>query len=553
MKEYREALRRHCCASVLLGGAMLLASSFAPAMAVEWDLGGDVTVKFNSTASAGVGIRTVNPDANFIGTTNGGNEIGGENFDDGNLNYRRGDVFSASVRMMHEVDLRWQNYGAFTRFSYFYDAINNDASSTRRTPLSQSARHSIGRGISLYDAYVFGDFEVGNSPISVRLGNQVINWGEALFRIGGISQTNALDVGRVVTPGTNIREAYLPSPMIYANLGVVEGVSLEAYYQFQWRRTQLVPTGSFFSTDDLTGPGAQGLFFAADPGGSGLTAQQLIAFSLGIPKLNDVGPKDQGQFGLAARYYIEPLSAELSAFYLRYHSKTPYISGQSVLLPAAPWVAAGYFGYFPENIDLYGASLSLPVGPVAVGAEVAYQPDYPVMLADAVMPAIIFAPTTVLGVARADRWNAIANAAVTVGPSMDYIGQVPGWIGADTIDLIGEVGAVNYSGRKPLGVDGDMFAWGVNLATTATYTNAFGTEITLKPGFSLVYDVNGVSMDRGSAASYVQGHRGLTVGVTGVYRDTLTAAINYTNNKGGGTYRRDSDRDYVTLTASYSF
>lgn len=552
MKSDRESLRRHRRIAALMGGALLTTAIFAPAMATEWEMG-DVKLNLNSTASAGMGIRTVNPDANYIGVTNGGNDVGGENFDDGDLNYRRGDIFSASVRMMHEVDLRWQNYGAFTRFSYFYDAVNNDADSTRRTPLSESARHRMGRGISLYDAYVFGDFEVGNSPLSVRVGNQVINWGEALFRTGGIAQTNAFDVSRVVTPGTNIREAYLPSPMIYANLGVIEGMSLEAYYQFQWRRTELVPTGTFFSTDDLTGPGAQGLFFASDPGGSGLTAQQLIAFSLGIPKLNDVGPKDQGQFGLAARYYIEPLSAELSAFYLRYHSKTPYISGQSVLLPAAPWVAAGYFGYFPENIDLYGASLSLPVGPVAVGAEVAYQPNYPVMLADAVMPALIFAPTTVLGVARADRWNAIANAAVTVGPSMDYIGQVPGWIGADTIDLIGEVGAVNYSGRKPLGVDGDMFAWGVNLATTATYTNAFGTEITLKPGFSLVYDVSGVSMDRSSAAAYVQGHRGLTVGVTGVYRDTLTAAINYTNNKGGGTYLRNSDRDYVTLTASYSF
>lgn len=561
MREDRNALRRRGAgrrAGGLLAGLLLATSCLTPAMAEEWDMGG-VKLKLNSTLSAGMGIRTVNPDSNYIGVSNGGTDPGGVNFDDGNLNYKRGDIYSASVRMMHEVDVSYQNLGAFTRFSYFYDFVNSDADSTRRTDLTESARHRAGRGVDLYDAYVFGDFEVGNSPLNLRLGNQVINWGEALFRTGGIAQTNALDVARVVTPGTNIREAYLPSPMIYANFGIVPGLSVEAYYQFQWRRSKLLPMGTFFSTDDLTGPGAEGLFFAADPGGTGLTPEQLFLFGAGIPKLNDVGPKDQGQFGLATRYYVDPLSAEISAFYLRYHAKTPYLSATAIPLPFPVFAApTGYFAYFPENIDLYGASVSLPVGPLSVAAEVAYQPDYPVMLADAVTAAVTQAfltglPATVYGVTPANRWNAIANAALSIGPGLEYLGQTPGWIGADTIDLIGEVGAVSFSGARPAGVTGDMFAWGTNLAVSATYTNAFGTEITLKPGVSIAYDVNGVAIDRASAGTYIEGKRSLTVGLTGVYRDTLTAAINYTNSTGGGTISRNSDRDYVTLTASYSF
>lgn len=547
----RSAARHVAClaAGTLIAGL----SATMPASAAEWQLG-DVDVNLKSTVSAGLGVRVVSANGDNISVLNGGRDtsVAAENFDDGNLNFDRGDVFTASTRMLHELDIKRDNLGAFVSVGYFYDFINNDADSTRRTDLSRSARHQAGRGFDLYDAYVYGDFEPFGAPLNVRLGNQVINWGEALFRAGGIAQTNAVDVSKLVTPGTNIREGYLPSPMAYFNLGVMPGLSLEAYYQFKWRETELVPVGTFHSTEDLLGRGAEGMFFAGDPGGVGLTA----AMAAGIPRLESDEPKDSGQYGVAARYFIDDLATEVSAYYLRYHSKTPYLGATSSWFFVG--FPTGYFAYFPEDIDLYGTSVSFPLGPVAIGAEAAYQPDYPVMLADSVTTAATIATLTgsgarVNGYTYADRWNFIANAALSIGPNLAYIGGLPSLIGADDISVFAETSLVTFPDEKPLGVTGDNTAWGLTLVTSATYTNVITSGLTLTPSINFNYDVNGVAIDRSSAGTPIDGKRALSLGVSANYRNAYSASVSYTNNMGGGLITRNSDRDFVSVTASYSF
>tara|TARA_R110002110_G_scaffold3104_30_gene16036 strand:+ start:4745 stop:6400 length:1656 start_codon:yes stop_codon:yes gene_type:complete len=536
----------------------------ASASAAEWKVG-NIDFNMKSTLSAGTGMRVSNPKASNISVFNGGTDTtpAAENFDDGNLNFRRGDIFTASVRMLHEIDASWENYGAFVSVGYFYDFINSSESSTRRTDLSDATRSLAGRRIDLYDAYIYGDFDVGGSPLTVRLGNQVINWGEALFRPGGVSQTNAVDVGKLVTPGTNIREAYLPSPMIYANLGLTSGLSVEAYYQFMWRETRLIPVGTFHSTEDILGDGAEGFFFAGDPGSTGLTAEQMITFGLGIPRLANKEPRNSGQYGAALRYYIEDIATEVSAYYLRYHMKTPSfgIEATGFLIPFPPFVAAapvGYYSYFPEGIDLYGTSVSFPIGDVAIGAEAVYQPDFPVLIDDPITPATIDALTSLStvrnnGFTRADRWGFNANAQVTIGPSLAYIGQLPSMIGADFIDVISEVSAVHFTGDKPAGTTKDMSSWGLTLVASATYSNVLTSGLTLKPNVNLNWGVNGTAIDQATAGTSVENTRALSVGVSADYRTKYTGSISYTNNMGGGTVTRNSDRDYVTLTASYSF
>ena len=91
----------------LLAGALTVGLGFAsPASAAEW-MFGDVRLNLKSTVSAGIGMRVVDPDGDLIAVSNGGRDatVAAENFDDGNLNFRRGDIFTASVRMLHEADL----------------------------------------------------------------------------------------------------------------------------------------------------------------------------------------------------------------------------------------------------------------------------------------------------------------------------------------------------------------------------------------------------------------------------------------------------------------
>ncbi|WP_421860806.1 DUF1302 domain-containing protein [Parvibaculum sp.] len=555
LKKWPSSRRSRC----LLAGALITAvGAAAPASAADFKFG-NIDVNFKSTLSAGLGVRVVDPDGGNIAVSNGGRDanVAAENFDDGNLNYRRGDIFTASLRMLHEIDMHHENLGAFVSLSYFYDAVNNNEESTRRTDLSNAARGQVGRGFDLYDAYLYGDFDVAGMPLTVRAGNQVINWGEALFRSGGIGQTNAVDVSRLVTPGTNIREGYLPSPMLYVNVSPFSSFGLEAYYQFMWRETELVPVGTFHSTEDILGKGAQGFFFAGDPGAVGYPA----AIAGGIPKLADDEPKNGGQFGVAARYFLDSIATETSLYYMNYHAKTPYLSATGACLfnlpPCLLAVPTGYYAHFPEDIDLYGASVSFPLGPVAFGAEVAYQPDYPLMLDDALTAATNAASASgttarVNGVAYADRLNYIANAAVTVAPSLPYIGYLPGWIGADTIDLYGEASLVSFD-EAPVGVSGTNSAWGFTTVASAAYTNVLVSGLKLTPSISFNADVNGTALDRSIGGTPVESKRALSVGVTADFRSVYSASISYTNNIGGGLIARNSDRDFVTVTASYSF
>ena len=48
----------------------------------------------------------------------------------------------------------------------------------------------------------------------MRAGNQVISWGESLFLPGGLNSTNAIDIMRLSQPGTQLKEVFLPAPMI---------------------------------------------------------------------------------------------------------------------------------------------------------------------------------------------------------------------------------------------------------------------------------------------------------------------------------------------------
>src|SRR5580693_2891779 len=91
------------------------------AMAEQFDLGNGLSGSFDSSVSFGVGVRTSSPNCTFIGQDNGGCAGSGQvdiarrdpinfnqsydltrlNQDNGNLNYKSGQVFSAAVRGVH--------------------------------------------------------------------------------------------------------------------------------------------------------------------------------------------------------------------------------------------------------------------------------------------------------------------------------------------------------------------------------------------------------------------------------------------------------------------
>jgi hypothetical protein len=119
----------------------------------------------------------------------------------------------------------------FARVSAFYDTVlANDSSYGLNYGVEGDGIHSVGHNIELLDAYVNYDFDIGDMPAQVRVGNQVINWGESTFILGGNSVFSPIDVPALRRPGAEIKEALLPVEAIYASVGVTDSVTVEAYY-----------------------------------------------------------------------------------------------------------------------------------------------------------------------------------------------------------------------------------------------------------------------------------------------------------------------------------
>jgi hypothetical protein len=319
------SLRRGLIAGACAG---LLA---APAMAFDFQ-SGDLKGSWDTTLSYGQAWRMANQNLSLIGIADGGTGQS-PNFDDGDLNYHRGDAFSKAFRGLSEVSLKYNNVGLFTRVSALYDsAVESDK--TARTPISASAKAIAGSYVRVLDAFVYGKTSLGDGhPFELRLGKQVLNWGESTFIASPFTNVNALDVAALRSPDAELKEAFLPQAMAQMSIGLTQNTSLEAFYQFQWIKTDPEPAGTYFSTNDFVPRGGSQVFL-----GFGLLSDQGTDFRpLGgplIPNFQAVGrapdqePRKNGQYGAAWRWFLPDLGTgtELGLQYVNYHSHLPLVS-----------------------------------------------------------------------------------------------------------------------------------------------------------------------------------------------------------------------------------
>src|SRR4051812_12286900 len=109
---YRTALltaRRPLSCTLLAAGLC----AFSTSHAASFDWGSGVTGSFDSTISLGGLWRMSARDPTLIGIANGGTARS-VNGDDGNLNYRNGELVSSLIKGTHEFEVKYRNYGFFT-------------------------------------------------------------------------------------------------------------------------------------------------------------------------------------------------------------------------------------------------------------------------------------------------------------------------------------------------------------------------------------------------------------------------------------------------------
>lgn len=379
--------------------AIGLASFSGAANAYNFSIG-DVRGQIDSQMSVGMSVSTANPDSRFIHVESGG-QAASRTSDDGKLNYRRGDIFSKIFKGSHDLELRYGNSGAFVRGNYWYDFETKDGSQ-RFYDISDSGRDPLqkGSGVQLLDAFVYHNYFIGSNPGNVRLGRQVVSWGEGLFIQNGINSINPIDVSAFRRPGAELKEGLLPVEMLYLNQGLTMNLSMEAFYQLKWAPTVVDNCGTFFGGDVAAKGCVDRLVVAGedlpqgDPalatGGPAGTAAYIARSS------KDRDARDDGQWGVAFRYFAQELNDTEFGFYaMNYHSRNPYYSSQrgfgvaGLGNPGGPQVVqgingvasqGGYFFEYPEDIRLYGVSFQTDIAGASVAGELSYRPNMPLQI-----------------------------------------------------------------------------------------------------------------------------------------------------------------------------
>ncbi|TJY65065.1 DUF1302 domain-containing protein [Sinimarinibacterium sp. CAU 1509] len=307
--------------------------------------------------------------------------------DDGDLNYNEGDIFQAPFKITQDFTVTYGDFGLFAKWLYFYDFINNDFTETHPNLITPDNVNQVGftddpvanrywtnglrtygpgarvrsqrtdgetlrqagTNLQLLDANIYGRLPfLGERELSFKIGRQTVNWGEStLLAVNSVNQANPVNANNLYRVGFQVEEIFTPVGMVFLSSEPFYGATIEAYYQYEWAPLEAPTPGTYFGFADL-GTNNLGnsvnLSFGASPDDpdrafvAELPRDQigyldnpltLITPTSGtLTRLKDWEPSDQGQYGLAFKYYAEELNngTEFGLYYMNYHSKLPYIS-----------------------------------------------------------------------------------------------------------------------------------------------------------------------------------------------------------------------------------
>jgi hypothetical protein len=488
--------------------------SINQAQALEFNLG-EIEGRLDSQISVGASWRMDEPSNNLISSVNGGSSAGSGSYDDGDQNFSKGDTFSQVIKGIHDLELSYKNVGIFTRVKYWHDVELENGSRAHghaangyipNTDLDDSKFNDFAKfsGIELLDAYWYGSFDLGNKPLDVRIGRQVVNWGESTFIQGGLNVINPVDVSSFRRAGAEVKEGLLPVNMAFTSLGVTDNLSIEGFYQLQWEPTAIDGCGTYFSTNDFAAEGCNGIRIPLPLNDQQYYTPGISGAAIGFDPViyrNADGRReadDDGQFGISARYFSESLNnTEFGVYFAKYHSRLPISNAVNTSTDAATFgataTAAGnaaadavldaggtaeeaqaaaqsagqvagistlidttYFTSYPEDIEMIGLSFNTNIGEVAWSGEVSHKRDVPIQVnGPLLVAAILQQHAGGSGNAAADQLVSNAGLGGTIyGYSELDVTQVQSSLikfydnvlGASRLALVGEVGWTHVHG-----------------------------------------------------------------------------------------------------------
>ncbi|MXN75724.1 DUF1302 family protein [Burkholderia sp. 4701] len=499
--------------------AALLACAPAAHAGNTIELGADTTLDYMVQLQYSLGMRTRAPSGNLLVPANA-------NGDDGDRNFAKNKLIQNQVSVLGEVNLKHDDWGVFVRADTFYDQAYhrpnyNDSPGTvnhtgQFNHFTSDARYWSGGHTTLLAAYAYNTFKIGATRLNVKVGDQVVAWGESLFFPNIAGAQGPADATKSYVAGAEVKDILLPVPQISTQWQITPNFSLLAYYQFAFKENRLTAPGTYWSYSDVVGPGAQ---FIIGPGG-------MI-----IPRGADEKPSARNQWGIGARFRVFG-DTELGVYHLHYNDMNP-----SVVTSFYPTLQ--YQQTYFSNVKLTGVSFSTQVGPVNVAGEASYRHG----------AAVLVNTPTGAQATRANVTQVNLSGIYSIGPSFL----------ANSQSLIGEITYVHAGGISDVGgsttLTNSRNALALELAWTLSYKNVFnGWDLDVP--LTYTHNLAGTSPLAGALGSLTgQGDHRVTAGVTFTRLSNLSLSLVYAKFLGSPNpvTRPLADRDYVLATATYHF
>ncbi len=247
--------------------AALVAAFTLPnaASAFEFDIGNeDVVIRWDNTVRFNLVQRVAAQDEAMLKNPN---------YDDGDRNFSQGKVFTR-FDVLSEFDVVYKKTTGFRVsaagwWDPSYNSLDNTSVQTSNHLVNgrpalglpdYTDRYARGGSGEFLDVFGFTRFEVAGAPVTVRLGQTTVFWGESLLFNGAVHSVaysqNPLDVWKALsTPGVEAKEIFRPRVGLNLQAQVSDDWSVAAQYFFNWQKFsnqawRLPESGSYLTLQD---------------------------------------------------------------------------------------------------------------------------------------------------------------------------------------------------------------------------------------------------------------------------------------------------------------
>ncbi|NHZ65147.1 DUF1302 domain-containing protein [Massilia genomosp. 1] len=390
--------RRH----VYVAFTVAALASAAPACALETQVSGRL--------SFGASFRTEEPAPHMLVAYNAqavglsGLASAGQNSDDANLNFRRGDAVTRALKGYVELAAFDGDFSALVRVKAWHDfALNDHARAWGNSingyaagqPLGDAggARLSRFSGVALGDAVVQHSARIGDARLLTRLGQQSLAWGERSGFAGGLAALNAVDFPARRRADAVPQETLVPAPMLFARLEGGSGFGVEGFYQLSFRPSAPDLCGTFWSGTDYMAQGCN-LAFAGPMTASDRTRLAARAY---VERMDNPASVDGGQYGAALTWKSLPLAMDVGLYYARYTGSTPLPGVRKAQRPGLGMIAGDpdgknmrYFTEYAGDIAMMALTVMHRRAHGGVFGELAWRANQPMQLPPGdILPALL--------------------------------------------------------------------------------------------------------------------------------------------------------------------